>query len=641
MILQVLFLIASVSGATNTGGEPRNHTTFKHLTTTREFIDKTLLIKFILDNHWHIYIAAPPGFGKSTNLKMLRDFFALDVNSHGYSINAAEILKTDATIQNALDKCKGLRNVLTKRVAFLTDTEGHSIHGNVTKPHGVYPLKNYETFSKPALQILEQFPELFLTQFARYPVILLDFGTLSTISDQDHLRSFQRMLSELFKPFCYLLKSNRLTPDNKDEFLLYRDQFEKLSLDEITVGGETLARLLSTHHHRKSIVLVDNFDAPIREALLAPHLNDRSFKGIMWGVSRFVKLLIKSRFVHRTVVTGTVRVDVFGLTHFPIFDDDYLHRYYGLTEGDVSELAKRFEKQKNVADVRKWYGGYKTAGEGQTIYNTRSTLTFFRTGELKPYRYQCMKFKTLKNLLEFEKVGQFMEDAFDNKTRLHVREKIPQKLLEQVRQTVFGTNQTYIHKNVILQILLDHGFYTVQDRDTLHIPNFEAMLDIKNLIFDREYYINKLKINDHIIDNFVQSIERLTGEEASFNNFSAAVTELFKHRIPRGARETAHTLLTLVADAHKFSLLRGQETLESDRQDVLVKRSEEIGIVIGIIVGSINKIALKPVFLRSLQVFPDCKLRVAILLGLKPHGLIGDLEVLYALDNRTETRITR
>ncbi|CAH0383302.1 unnamed protein product [Bemisia tabaci] len=635
MIFQILFMVASVSGASNTGGKPRNQITFKHLTSTREFIDKTLLIKFILDNHWHIFIAGPPGFGKSANLQMLRDFFSLDVNSHGYSINAAEILKTDATIQKAVSKSKGLRNVLTKRVAFLTDTESHSIHANATKPHGVYLLKNYETFSKPALQILEQSPELFLTHFARYPVLLLDFGTLSTNSDRDYLRSFQRMLSELFKPFSYLLKSNRLTSGSKDEFLLYRDQFEKLSLEEITVGGETLARLLSTHHHRKSIVLVDNFDASIREALLAPHLDDRSFKGIMWSVSRFVKLLIKGRFVIRTVVTGTIRFDVFGLTHFSVFDDDYLHRYYGLTEADVSELAKRFDKNNNRTDIKKWFGGYKTAGEGQTIYNTRSTLTFFKTGELKPYRYECMKFKTLKNLLEFEKVGQFMEDAFDNKTRLHVREKIPQKLLRQLRQTIFGPNHTCAHKNVILQILLDHGFYSIHDRNTLHIPNFEAMLDIQNLIFDREYYINKLKISDYTIDNFVQSIEQLTGEEAPFQNFSAAVTDLFKHRIPQGARETAHTLLTLVADAHKFTLLRGQETLERNhRQDVLVKRSKEMGIVIGITVGSINKIALRPVFLRSLQVFPDCKLRVAILLGLKPHGLIGDLEVLYALDNR-------
>ncbi|CAH0386936.1 unnamed protein product [Bemisia tabaci] len=640
MILQLLSLIISASEASNTGEEQRKYTTFKDLTKTREFIDKSLLIKFILDNHWHIYIEAPPGFGKTANLQMLRDFFALDVNSHGYSINAAEILKTDETFQNIGKRRKGLRNTLAKRVSFVSNTDSQSVpvSENVTKTFSVSTksLRNYDTFSKPPLRILQESPELFETQFARYPVLFIDFGNMSTKSYQDYIRTFKVMVSKLFDQFKYLLKSNRLSRSNKDEYLLFRDQVTGLSMNEVTLGGVKLAGLLSAHHHRKAIVLIDNFDVPIREALLAPHLDIESYREIAWSVSRMVKGLTESRFVHRTIVTGCLRIEIAdGLMHFHIFEDESLHRYYGLTDYDVLELAKRSNGQKNIAHVRNWYGGYKTASKGHDIYNTRSTISYFKTGVLKPYRFESIKFKTLKTLLAFRKLGRDVEEAFDDKTRLCIREKISWRRFRRLRRTIFSSNQTVLHRSLFLQILLDHGFYTIQDGNRLHVPNFEAMLDIKNLIFDRGYYIDKLNIPDQTIDSFVQSIDRLSGEDTSFHNFFGAVTELFKNRIPRGARELAHTLVTLVADARKFSLLRGQETPESGRQDVLVKRSTEIGIVIGILVGSINEETLKPVYHKSLQVFPDCKFRVAILLGLKPQGAAGDLDILYAFDNRT------
>ncbi|XP_072154363.1 uncharacterized protein [Bemisia tabaci] len=594
MILQLLSLIISASEASNTGEEQRKYTTFKDLTKTREFIDKSLLIKFILDNHWHIYIEAPPGFGKTANLQMLRDFFALDVNSHGYSINAAEILKTDETFQNIGKRRKGLRNTLAKRVSFVSNTDSQSVpvSENVTKTFSVSTksLRNYDTFSKPPLRILQESPELFETQFARYPVLFIDFGNMSTKSYQDYIRTFKVMVSKLFDQFKYLLKSNRLSRSNKDEYLLFRDQVTGLSMNEVTLGGVKLAGLLSAHHHRKAIVLIDNFDVPIREALLAPHLDIESYREIAWSVSRMVKGLTESRFVHRTIVTGCLRIEIAdGLMHFHIFEDESLHRYYGLTDYDVLELAKRSDRKTNIANIRKWYGGYKAVSKGQNIYKTRSAMRYFKTGVLKSYRFESIKFKSLKTLLDFKKLGRDVEDAFEDETQILIRPNIPQSLFDLLRRTIFSSNQTVLHRSLVLQILLDHGFYTVQDGNRLHVPNFEAMLDIKNLIFDRGYYINKLNIPGQIIDNFVESIERLTGEKTSYDNFLAAVTELFKNCVPRGARELAHTLVTLLADARKFSLIRGQETPENGRQDVLVKRSPETGIVIGSWLGRLMK----------------------------------------------------
>ncbi|CAH0386938.1 unnamed protein product [Bemisia tabaci] len=298
-------------------------------------------------------------------------------------------------------------------------------------------------------------------------------------------------------------------------------------------------------------------------------------------------------------------------------------------KNDIAQLARRFNKQEHISNVRSWYGGYKVTRKGHCLYNTRSTIRYFETGEFEPYRDESNKLKTLKKVLSYTQAGHYVEDSFEDNTTLVIREKINYGHFEDLRLTIFDPYRPLDEKDLVLQILFDHGFFTMGSRNKLKVPNIEAMHDIKSLIFDRTYYIAKLKITKEIIRAFVRSIEGLSGEDGPFHDFSRAVIELFRGQVPRSAREMAHALVFFAADARKFSQVRGEETPDGNRQDVLVKRSEEMGIVIGIMVGSVNDEALKPVFTKSLQVFHDCRVKVAVLLGLKPGEKGGDLEVLF------------
>nr|XP_018916175.1 PREDICTED: uncharacterized protein LOC109043432 isoform X2 [Bemisia tabaci] len=438
MILLVLFVFISVSEASNIDGKPPSQGTFNYLTKTREFIDKSLLIEYILKSRRHIYIAAPPSFGKSTNLQMLKEFFALEVDSSGNFIDPAKILKTEEDFQSTPRRSKNSRqSTSTERGTFITDTKGQCVYVNVSKPNDSFghPLRNYDTFSQ--LKIHKKSPKLFKAQLARYPVLLVNYESLSTKSFQDY----------------------------------------------IILGGERLVHLLSIYHDRKSIILVDNFDVPIRKALLASHLDEESFRRIMWSTSQFVELLIKSRFVSRIVVTGNLRINVTeGLAHISILENEQLFRYYGLTEGDISILARRFDKQINITDVKNWYGGYTVTRECHNLCNTRSTLSYFGTGELKLYRNESHKFENLKKIFNHKSMRRNVQN--NTRTTLDTGKKIEQSHLKHLRLAIFNPKQTLTisDKDLILQILLDHGFYSVKDKNRLYVPNIEAMLDIKKLL---------------------------------------------------------------------------------------------------------------------------------------------------------------
>ncbi|CAH0387938.1 unnamed protein product [Bemisia tabaci] len=559
------------------------------------FVDKSLLIEYILSGPEHIVIEAPEGFGKTTNLRMIKEFLELEVDIDGKAVDSV----------------------------------------NTTK--------NFETFATPPLEIVTKYPQIFKDHFAQSPVIYVNMGTVS-ITQFDE--SFRRMVAELYMRHDYLERSSRLSRPLRDDLMrLYRGKSPDLSLNEVAAGGEKLAYLLREHHQRDVIVLIDDYDAPLREALQAQSsaLDMKNFDHVYENVMLFITRLIQGNSnVVRSVLTGRIRVvastkiDPDKLVHLPIFDHEQLWRYYGLTKEDIhtlgDQLLRETKWELNYTDVNAWYGGYKTIHPEQKLYNTLSTTTYLKTHQLKRHRIQAEGLRGLSGLLSYERLGKTLEEAFEEQTRISPV-KMVQRDLRELRKMITDPNHK-LNRDLALQYLVEIGLFSL-DGDRLTVPNLEADADLKALLLTMDYFKSKFRIQDVQVNNYIEALDRLDNRGQTYQDLATAVLGLFDFRLPATSRELLHSLVYLAADT-KFPQVRTEVAIDRKRRDFFVQRYDSTGILVGVECGNGTAYdALKQlVDHKRYEIFRQEKLRTGILVGLAINERL-ECSLAYLHDNGT------
>ena len=155
-----------------------------------------------------------------------------------------------------------------------------------------------------------------------------------------------------------------------------------------------LTALLKTLHERSGqrvVVLVDEYDRPIADALTAPALaaDNRDFLRGVYGVVKDCDAHI--RFSFFTGVSKFPKVSIFSDLNnlIDITLDKRFATICGYTESD---LDKVFGPELVAVDrhaVRDWYNGYSwRADGGAKVYNPYGMLLFLRSGEFRPYWFE-------------------------------------------------------------------------------------------------------------------------------------------------------------------------------------------------------------------------------------------------------------
>ena len=159
-----------------------------------------------------------------------------------------------------------------------------------------------------------------------------------------------------------------------------------------STGPERLQNALYHLHHatgQRAVVLVDEYDKPILDALHDPELARanrdylRGFYGIIKDSAEHV------RFVFVTGVSMFSKVSLFsGLNNL---EDISLNPRYaticGYAETDIDEV---FGPELNGLDrdeIRTWYNGYHWRG-GERVYNPYDVLLLLRNREFRPYWFE-------------------------------------------------------------------------------------------------------------------------------------------------------------------------------------------------------------------------------------------------------------
>ncbi|XP_054268609.1 uncharacterized protein LOC128990306 [Macrosteles quadrilineatus] len=394
------------------------------------FIDKTALILKTINNDETLLFTAPPGFGKSTNLDMVRVF-----------------------LSNTVDN-KIAQNVFA-------DTE-ISKDSNFVKTH-----------------------------LGNHPVVYCSLEPTSTVTDYNSmLANYRISLHNAFSQHQYLASSTVLAQSDVNQFKKFIDANSYASLEpsELSSGLHFLIKALKTHHEKPVILLIDEYDSVIWESVLTQGLGISEVLGFYNDVLH--KALSDKDNVKKSILTGVSTIFFkllpgLGYTKCVRFlhDRDF-ESFFGLTGDEVDYLVDRSVYVNLRPNLTEWYDGYTSPDLSAHIYNTKSFLSFILLsgGELSSYWSNMKVQKSLRILLEDRVRKSLLLETPDN-LMFVVREleKVDVGVLEGVKhmitQEIWDSNVSdlYIH------LLTEQGYFTFDKRWERSGYNSSVTLKLANL----------------------------------------------------------------------------------------------------------------------------------------------------------------
>ncbi len=292
---------------------PVGVSSYKEVSSECYYVDKTLMIKDIIDEHSKIMLFSRPSrFGKTLAMDMLKTFF--------------EKTKEDTSI-------------------YFSTRDIWSCG------------KSYRDYQ------------------GAYPVIFLSFKDAHQSTWKDMYESLVLSIRNEFKRHDDLLDSSSLDQSDKEFFekIVKGDA----SQVEYQASLGQLSHVLYETYSTRVIVIIDEYDTPIQQGfncnyydevigfmrnLFSAVLKDNNALefGVLTGILRIAKESLFSGL--NNIVVNT------------ILDEKY-SRYFGFTSQDVMDMANYYDKRDKLGEIADWYDGY-LFGKTE-IYNPWSVINYF------------------------------------------------------------------------------------------------------------------------------------------------------------------------------------------------------------------------------------------------------------------------
>ena len=276
------------------------------------FIDKTLLIKDILDGGAKIsLITRPRRFGKTLNMSMIQRFFEKTEESNAYLFEGLKISKTG---------------------------------------------------------------EKYLNHQGQYPVISVSLKGLKQDTYKEALNLYRFIISSEFKRHRKILKSNLISDEDKETYRKILGNKADDSIYRYSL--KFLTDCLETTYRKKVILLIDEYDVPLENAHFRGFYDEMVslIRSVFESVLKtnpsleFAVLTGCLRISKESIFTGMNNLRVYPVT------DNSLSEYYGFTQSEVEELAEYYDMQDKLDELKTWYDGY-LFGKTE-IYNSWSIVNY-------------------------------------------------------------------------------------------------------------------------------------------------------------------------------------------------------------------------------------------------------------------------
>lgn len=320
---------------------------FKHLVLNNDvFVDKTLLIDQLLTRSEVTLILRPNGWGKSTNMDMIRRFFEIEVDDLG----------------NPLPK----EQTTNDKLFF-----GGVINTSSNQTRTLKPLKIAHTSNTH--------------HQGKYPVILVKFKNITGNTYEKVIESIQSSIKETYEAHKYLLKSSRITKSDQLE-RYFTEGFDDKSLRSSLCF---LSEKLHEHFGESVVILIDDYEIPLINAFTIYHQLVKPSRPFHFHVENFLLEMynaafrpLRNQWVKQGLLVGEHLIPVddreglfSGISMFRLYYEDGFSQFYGITGSEIKELSSNVtDLDENALEIKTWYNGYKYSN--QSYYNSRSMMRY-------------------------------------------------------------------------------------------------------------------------------------------------------------------------------------------------------------------------------------------------------------------------
>lgn len=292
---------------------PVGHSDYKRVSSDFCYVDKTLLIKDILDNQPQVSLfTRPRRFGKTLNMDMLRVFFE----------------KTEE------------------------DTARYFMDKKIWRCGEEYQKRQ-----------------------AKYPVIYLSFKDAKCETWERTLEYLKFVFATEFNRHPELFESDRCNAFEKRCFFKIASGEENEV--ELMQALQILSTMLHKHHGTQAIIIIDEYDTPIQQGYVKGYYeeavafmrvlfsgafkdNQHMIYGFLTGILRVAK---------ESIFSGLNNVKVNS-----ILGERY-SEYFGFTSEEVRQMAEYYEVPEKFQEICDWYDGYRFGNA--EIFNPWSVIGYF------------------------------------------------------------------------------------------------------------------------------------------------------------------------------------------------------------------------------------------------------------------------
>ena len=316
---------------------PIGSTNYKEVCTHYYYLDKTLLIKDVLDDGAKILLLTRPRrFGKTLNMDMLRTFFE----------------KTDE------------------------DTSSY--------------FKNKKIWQQGEAYTREQ---------GKYPVIYLSLKDIKSSEWETAFGLLKLVIASEFSRHRELDDSTKIAEE--DSSFYKKIVNGTAAKEDYMMSLRRLSQMLQAYYELPVVIIIDEYDTPIQEGYVNGYYAQsvefiRNFFSAALKDNPYVKLSVMTgilRVAKESIFSGLNNVRVYSVL------DKRFSSYFGFTSAEVQTMAEYYEAEAKLPEIKQWYDGYKFGKH--EIYNPWSVANYFnRDFTARPYWTETSENSVVHKLLQ-------------------------------------------------------------------------------------------------------------------------------------------------------------------------------------------------------------------------------------------------